>query len=236
VSDIDTAVVGSLKALDPNRPIREADMGITLAVDNNGRSSSVAEWTTLGVCMNASSYLYTIATLSMTFAGLSVLTMIFRQMLGGQTTKFDSFVTRTWIQLGFMTTFASLLPPLLVLCDTPTPIAWRASSGAMAIILGWWALTFPRRRRAATTTPLPRYVVLFCTAMDVAALAFAADAKFLPTRTIAGHLCWWRNGNPDRRRNAIPVYACTLVRGAIRVRVEAEILSYPVFPVLALSR
>jgi hypothetical protein len=26
VSDIDTAVVGSLKALDPNRPIREADI------------------------------------------------------------------------------------------------------------------------------------------------------------------------------------------------------------------
>jgi hypothetical protein len=26
VSDIDTAVVDSLKALDPNRPIREADM------------------------------------------------------------------------------------------------------------------------------------------------------------------------------------------------------------------
>jgi hypothetical protein len=26
VSDIDTGVVGSLKALDPNRPIREADI------------------------------------------------------------------------------------------------------------------------------------------------------------------------------------------------------------------
>jgi hypothetical protein len=29
VSDIDTAVVGSLKALDPNRPIREADIPAT---------------------------------------------------------------------------------------------------------------------------------------------------------------------------------------------------------------
>jgi hypothetical protein len=161
-------------------------MGITLAVDNNGCSSIVAGWTALGVSMDASSYLYTIATLSMTFAGLSVLTMIFRQMLGGQTTKFDSFVTRTWIQLGFMTTFASLLPPLLVLCETPTPMAWRASSGAMAIILGWWALTFPRRRRAATTTPLPRHVVLFCAAMDVAALAFAADATILPQERLPG--------------------------------------------------
>jgi hypothetical protein len=28
VSDIDTAVVKSLKVLDPNRPIREADMSV----------------------------------------------------------------------------------------------------------------------------------------------------------------------------------------------------------------
>jgi hypothetical protein len=28
VSDIDTAVVSSLKALDPNRPIREADIAL----------------------------------------------------------------------------------------------------------------------------------------------------------------------------------------------------------------
>jgi hypothetical protein len=136
--------------------------------------------------MDASSYLNTIATLSMTFAGLSVLTMILRQMLGGQITKFDSFVTRTWIQLGFMTAFASILPPLLVLCETPTTMAWRVSSGAMAVILGWWALAFPRRRRAATKTPLPRHVVVFCVAMDVAALVFAANATILPQERLPG--------------------------------------------------
>jgi hypothetical protein len=31
VSDTDTAVVKSLKVLDPNRPIREADMAIVLS-------------------------------------------------------------------------------------------------------------------------------------------------------------------------------------------------------------
>jgi hypothetical protein len=31
VSDIDTAVVSSLKALDPNRPIREADIPAALS-------------------------------------------------------------------------------------------------------------------------------------------------------------------------------------------------------------
>jgi hypothetical protein len=34
VSDIDTAVVDSLKVLDPNRPIREADIGPLVQVEN----------------------------------------------------------------------------------------------------------------------------------------------------------------------------------------------------------
>src|SRR3974390_890996 len=101
-----------------------------------------------GAGVDASGYLYTIATVGMTFAGLSVLTMILRQMLGGQMTKWDSFVTRTWVQLGFMTTVGWVLPPLLMLFEAPEAIVWRISSGVMAVILGCWALTFPHRRHA----------------------------------------------------------------------------------------
>ncbi len=105
--------------------------------------------------MDASGYLYILTTVGMSFAGLSVLTMILRQMLGGQITKYDSFVTRTWVQLGFMATFGSILPPLLILFGSPVPFAWRISSGVMAVILGSWALTFSRRRRAVNPTCLP---------------------------------------------------------------------------------
>jgi hypothetical protein len=136
--------------------------------------------------VDASGYLYTIATVGMTFAGLSVLTMILRQMLGGQMTKWDSFVTRTWVELGFMTTFGAILPPLLTLFGVPTPIAWRIPSGAMAAILGYWALTFPRRRQAVNPTRLPLQVVTFSLAMDVAALALAANAIFVPAERLAG--------------------------------------------------
>ncbi len=136
--------------------------------------------------MDASGYLYTIATVGMTFAGLSVLTMILRQMLGGQITKWDSFVTRTWIQLGFMTTFGSILPPLLILFGAPAPIAWHISSGVMAVILGSWALTFPRRRQAVNPTRLPLQVVMFSLAMDIAALSLAANAVVVPGELLAG--------------------------------------------------
>jgi len=136
--------------------------------------------------VDAFGYLYTIATAGMTFAGLSVLTMILRQMLGGRITKWDSWVTRTSIQLGFMTTFGSILPPLLILFAAPVLIAWRISSGVMAAILGSWALTFPRRRQAVNPTRLPLQVVIFSLAMDIAALALAANTIVVPGQLLAG--------------------------------------------------
>ncbi|HTW84472.1 MAG TPA: hypothetical protein VMD91_10420 [Candidatus Sulfotelmatobacter sp.] len=136
--------------------------------------------------MDASGYLYTIATVGMTFTGLSVLTMILRQMLGGRMTKWDSFVTRTWVELGFMTTFGSILSPLLMLSGTPAPIAWRVSSGVMAVILGSWALTFPHRRRAVNPTRLPFQVVIYALAMDLTALALTANAIVVPGELLAG--------------------------------------------------
>ena len=126
--------------------------------------------------MDAIGYLYTIATIGMTFAGLSVLTMVLRQMLGGRITKWDSFVTRTWVQLGFMTTLGAILPPLWMLLEAPAPIALRISSGVMAVMLGSWALTFPRRRHAVNPARFPLQVVLFLVAMNIAALALAASA------------------------------------------------------------
>jgi hypothetical protein len=136
--------------------------------------------------VDASGYLYTIATVGMTFAGLSVLTMILRQLLGGRLTKWDSWVTRTWIQLGFMTTLGSILPPLLLLFAAPAPMVWRIPSGVMAVILGSWALTFPRRRQAVNPTRLPLQVIIFALAMDIAALALAANAIVVPGERLAG--------------------------------------------------
>jgi hypothetical protein len=136
--------------------------------------------------MEASGYLYTIAAVGMSFAGLSVLTMILRQILGGQMTKFDTFVARTWVQLGFMVTFGSILPPLLALFEVPMPMVLRVSSGLMAIMLGWWSLTFPRRRHATNPTRLPVPVIIFVVAMDLNALALAANAITVPVERLAG--------------------------------------------------
>ena len=136
--------------------------------------------------MEASGYLYTIAAVGMSFAALSVLTMVLRQILGGQMTKFDTFVARTWVQLGFMVTFGSILPPLLELFEVSALVVWRISSGLMAIILGWWALTFPRRRYATNSTRLPIPVIIFTAAMDLVALALATNAIAVPVERLPG--------------------------------------------------
>jgi purine-cytosine permease-like protein len=54
----------------------------------------------------------------------------------------------------------------------------------MAIILGCWALTFPRRRHATKSAPLPVQVVIFCAAMDLVALA--ANAIGVPVGRLPG--------------------------------------------------
>ena len=140
----------------------------------------------MGASVDASGYLYTMAAVGMSFAGLSVLTMILRQMLGGQMTRFDSFVARTWVHLGFMITFASILPPLLALFEVSTPKGWRISSALMAIILGYWALTFRRRRQATNPTRLPIQVISFVAAMDLVALALAANVIIVPDERLSG--------------------------------------------------
>jgi membrane associated rhomboid family serine protease len=136
--------------------------------------------------VEASGYLYAIAAVGMSFAALSVLTMVLRQILGGQMSKFDTFVARSWVQLGFMITLGSILPPQLALFEVSTPVVWRIPSGLMAIILGCWALTFPRRRLATNPTRLPKPVITFVAAMVFVALALAANAIAAPVKLLPG--------------------------------------------------
>jgi hypothetical protein len=76
----------------------------------------------------ASSYLYTLATLSITFVGFSALVIVLRQTLGGDLSRLDLLLTKIFVQLGFIVAGAALLPPLLALLQCPELITWRISS------------------------------------------------------------------------------------------------------------
>jgi hypothetical protein len=135
--------------------------------------------------LHGSNYLFTVGVIAATFAGFAGLTVIFRQILGGQPTKLDSFVVRIFVQLGFMTIGGSLLPPLLALFNLPSAVVWCASSSVMAVILGIWALSYPHRRHSISPRRVPFPIWCVIAVLDFAALTLAANA-IVPTERAVG--------------------------------------------------
>jgi hypothetical protein len=67
--------------------------------------------------LSGASYLYTLATVSITFVGFSVFFILIRQALGQTMSEFDIFLTRNFLQLGFTVAVCALLAPLLSLLE-----------------------------------------------------------------------------------------------------------------------
>jgi hypothetical protein len=82
-----------------------------------------------------SSYLYTLALVSISYVGFTALILIFRQSTGGRMTMLDGFIIRIFIQLGFLTVCGSLLPPRLAQFGLQPTTIWRVASGIIDVIL-----------------------------------------------------------------------------------------------------
>jgi hypothetical protein len=121
-------------------------------------------------------YLYTLATISITFVGFSTLFMIIRQTLGGAISKFDILLARNFLQIGFAAVITSLLPPLLILFSLHEHTVWRLASVAGAIFPLLFAATYPARRFAATGTRMPKLVWSVMIALYAAAGVFLLNA------------------------------------------------------------
>jgi hypothetical protein len=129
---------------------------------------------------SGATYLYALAAVSITFVGFSALLVIFRQARGEAMTKYESYFLLSFIQPGFIVTGGSLLPSVLALYGLPGPTVWRVSSIAMAIPILLFVATLPRRRRAATAAPIPRYVLALSLAQLLIALYLASSAVGTP--------------------------------------------------------
>jgi hypothetical protein len=125
-------------------------------------------------------YLYTLATVSITFVGFSTLFILVRQTLGKTMSKFDMLLTRNFLQLGFMVAFGSLLAPLLMLLRIGDLTAWRIASLIAAVPAFIFALTYPRRRAAAVNTTVPKEVWFDVSAVFVAGVILLANAVGWP--------------------------------------------------------
>src|SRR5215468_4975924 len=122
------------------------------------------------------SYLYALATISVTFVGFSALLLVFRQTIGGKMTSYDSYFTLSFMQVGFIVTAGGLLPQLLALFEMSHTTVWRESSVIMAIPIFLFVATTPGRRRAATNEPIPFYVGLLLLLQFLAGIYLVLNA------------------------------------------------------------
>jgi hypothetical protein len=132
-----------------------------------------------------SSYLYTLATLAMTFAGFCAIVIVLRQTIGKEIAGFHLVLMRLYLESGLWAAAFAMLPPLLVICGVSVAMSCRVSSIFTAIAMLWYGATYVKRRRAMMDEPLPlaRWVpIVTISAMVIAALiANAAGIPFSPS-------------------------------------------------------
>ena len=117
-----------------------------------------------------SSYLYTLATLAITYAGFAALIVIFRQIIGGGVSNYDVFIIRSILMRSFIVAFSAMLPPALAFFDLSQSVIWRSSSLFAGLLLGLFSVTFRARRRAVTDRPITKLALLTVGAQTLIAI------------------------------------------------------------------
>jgi xanthine/uracil permease len=93
-----------------------------------------------------SSYLLTLAAVSMTFVGFSTVAVVFRQVQGAGLSEYEIVLLRFFLVSGLIATVFSLIPPLLGLFGITPVLVWRGSSLAFALVILWRGIYFIRRQ------------------------------------------------------------------------------------------
>jgi hypothetical protein len=127
--------------------------------------------------LKGASFLYTLATLMVTFAGFSALLLIIRQGAGARLSAFDRFLTRTIVGHLFVLTAGALIPALLNLYEIPEALVWKASSLMFGIPMLALLLTYPRRRIAAYGKQAPP--VVLATFVGLGSVSLAAMIAYV---------------------------------------------------------
>ena len=102
-----------------------------------------------------SAYLYTLATLSMTFAGFCAVVIVLRQTIGKEVSGFHVVLMRLYIESGLLAAGFCMVAPLLAACGLSESTVWRAASVVIAAVMIAYGATYRMRRRAMMSEPLP---------------------------------------------------------------------------------
>jgi hypothetical protein len=132
-----------------------------------------------------SAYLYTLATLAMTFAGFCAIVIVLRQTTGRDISGFHIVLTRLYLESGLFAAAFCMLPPLLALCGLSEMTVWRVSSAIIVAVLLCFGATYPMRRAAVIAGSVPRArwmpIVFVSMLIVIALLGNAAGFPYRPT-------------------------------------------------------
>ena len=78
-------------------------------------------------------YLFNLSILAVTFATVSALVTVVRQISGGSLTKVDIHLLTTFLSAGFAISIAAILPSLVNLFGLTLQVVWPVVSGMSAI-------------------------------------------------------------------------------------------------------
>ncbi|OKO86620.1 hypothetical protein AC629_16235 [Bradyrhizobium sp. NAS80.1] len=134
-----------------------------------------------------SAYLYTLATLAMTFAGFCAIVIVLRQTTGHDISGFHLVLTRLYLESGLFSAAFCMLPPLLALCGLTETAVWRISSAIIATVFLCFGATYPMRRAAIMAGPVPcaRWMPIVSVSMLVV-VALVSNAAGFPHRPTIG--------------------------------------------------
>jgi hypothetical protein len=104
--------------------------------------------------------LYTLATLSVTFAGFAALLLMLRQSAGAALSPLDRFLARTIVGHYFWLSAGAIFPAVFALYDLPEPLIWKASALLFGLPMLAILLTFQHRRIAAAGKAAPTRIAI----------------------------------------------------------------------------
>ena len=134
-----------------------------------------------------SAYMYTLATLAMTFSGFCAIVIVLRQTTGKDISGFHIVLTRIYLESGLFSAAFCMLPALLALCGLSETRVWRVSSAIIVTVLLFYGAIYPMRRAAITAGPLPRarWIPIVAVSMLVI-IALISNAIGFPYRPTIG--------------------------------------------------
>lgn len=125
--------------------------------------------------LSGAPYLYTLASLSVTFGGLAVIAIVLRQDSGGHLSETHVLLTRIFVELALLIAVLSMMPVLFFLFRLPEVTVWRFASAVAWLLIAAWSILYAIRRYAVSGQVLSAPVGISITAIFISSIGLLVN-------------------------------------------------------------